>query len=339
MPIVASITKSARTVTSPGDIAEGDPRTRSPRRSRRTGGRCSSTSRSTWSSARRRHRTCQRHGAHAASIPTPTTSRARPRSIAGGRAPAIIVGQRRVLGRARGPRSPRFVEAMRVPCSFNGLGRGCLPADHELAFTRHARPAEDRRRSRGGHRHAARLPPRRSGGSATRRSCTSCDAPESRAAHVATAASPAGDLTAILDAHDRVGRRASAPTTSPGSRSAATPRRPPRRASASCSRPEATRSSPTRVYGELGKRLGARRGRDLRRRRLRVVRGQVRRGVHAGLLARHRSLRVPRQRAGLRDGGAGRPSRRADRRDARRRRRRVLTAWTSTRSSATTCRS
>ena len=27
-------------------------------------------------------------------------------------------------------------EALRVPCYFNGLGRGCLPADHELAFLR-----------------------------------------------------------------------------------------------------------------------------------------------------------------------------------------------------------
>jgi acetolactate synthase-1/2/3 large subunit len=27
-------------------------------------------------------------------------------------------------------------EALRVPCFFNGLGRGCLPADHELAFLR-----------------------------------------------------------------------------------------------------------------------------------------------------------------------------------------------------------
>jgi acetolactate synthase I/II/III large subunit len=30
----------------------------------------------------------------------------------------------------------RAVEELRVPCYFNGLGRGCLPADHELAFLR-----------------------------------------------------------------------------------------------------------------------------------------------------------------------------------------------------------
>jgi thiamine pyrophosphate-dependent acetolactate synthase large subunit-like protein len=30
----------------------------------------------------------------------------------------------------------RCVETLRVPCWFNGLGRGCLPADHPLAFTR-----------------------------------------------------------------------------------------------------------------------------------------------------------------------------------------------------------
>jgi acetolactate synthase-1/2/3 large subunit len=28
------------------------------------------------------------------------------------------------------------VEALRIPCFANGLGRGCLPADHELAFSR-----------------------------------------------------------------------------------------------------------------------------------------------------------------------------------------------------------
>ena len=54
----------------------------------------------------------------------------------------------------------RAAERLQLPCYFNGLGRGCLPADHPLAFTRTRGPAQDRRRPRGGRRHGARLPAR-----------------------------------------------------------------------------------------------------------------------------------------------------------------------------------
>jgi thiamine pyrophosphate-dependent acetolactate synthase large subunit-like protein len=49
--------------------------------------------------------------------------------------PAFIVGSDVYWGGAWEALT-RAVEQLRVPCFFNGLGRGCLPADHELAFLR-----------------------------------------------------------------------------------------------------------------------------------------------------------------------------------------------------------
>src|SRR5258706_744861 len=55
--------------------------------------------------------------------------------IAQAERPAIIVGSD-VYWDGAWDALARAVESLRVPCWFNGLGRGCLPADHELAFTR-----------------------------------------------------------------------------------------------------------------------------------------------------------------------------------------------------------
>ena len=68
--------------------------------------------------------------------PTPTRWRGGAALIANGRAPGVHRRQRRLLGRGVGRSCAAAVEHLRVPCFFNGLGRGCLPADHELAFTR-----------------------------------------------------------------------------------------------------------------------------------------------------------------------------------------------------------
>ncbi len=67
----------------------------------------------------------------------------------------------------------------------------------------------------------------------------------------------------------------------------------------------------------------ARRGGHLRRRRLRQLRGQAGRGPPARLLARHRPVRLPRQRPRLRDRGACRAAVEPDRRAARGRRGRL----------------
>ena len=122
------------------DVGRVDRRARStPRaapRARRTAARRSSTSRSTRSGPvrvelpdRRRRRR------FAARRPTPTRSRGR-RARRRGRAPGAASPAATCTGRT--PRSTlrAFAEAARVPVFVNGMGRGTLPADHELAFSR-----------------------------------------------------------------------------------------------------------------------------------------------------------------------------------------------------------
>jgi acetolactate synthase-1/2/3 large subunit len=55
--------------------------------------------------------------------------------LAGAERPAFIVGSD-VYWAGAWDALGAAAEALRVPCYFNGLGRGCLPADHELAFLR-----------------------------------------------------------------------------------------------------------------------------------------------------------------------------------------------------------
>jgi acetolactate synthase-1/2/3 large subunit len=91
----------------------------------------------------------------------------------------------------------RCVETLRVPTFVNGLGRGCLPADHELAFsrTRSALKSADVVVVVG-----TPLDFRLSFGSfGSAQVVHVVDAAEARAGHATPAVSPAGDLTAILD--------------------------------------------------------------------------------------------------------------------------------------------
>ena len=55
--------------------------------------------------------------------------------VAGAERPAFIVGSD-VYWAGAWDALRACAEELRVPCFFNGLGRGCLPADHELAFLR-----------------------------------------------------------------------------------------------------------------------------------------------------------------------------------------------------------
>jgi acetolactate synthase-1/2/3 large subunit len=92
----------------------------------------------------------------------------------------------------------RAAEALRLPVFANGLGRGCLPADHDLAFAR----------TRGLLKREAdvvlvigtpldfRLG---FGDFGAAKVVHAVDDPARRARHVGTAAAPAGDLGAILD--------------------------------------------------------------------------------------------------------------------------------------------
>ncbi len=174
-------------------------------------------------------------------------------AIAGAVSPAVIVGSD-VYWDGAWEALARFAESMRVPCWFNGLGRGCLPADHELAFTR----------TRGMLKTDAdvvvvigtpldfRLGFGRFGDAKV---VHVVDAPSSRSPHAQgpVVASPAGDLTTILDALAAwSGPRADHESWIARVRDA-------ERAAAAAERPllEAGGDTikPTRVYGELARRL------------------------------------------------------------------------------------
>jgi acetolactate synthase-1/2/3 large subunit len=116
--------------------------------------------------------------------------------VAGASRPAIVAGSD-VWWDGAWESLRRCVEALRVPTFLNGQGRGCLPADHELAFarTRSALKEADVVVVVG-----TPLDFRLSFGSfGTAQVVHIVDDAAQRAGHVATAVSPAGDLSAILD--------------------------------------------------------------------------------------------------------------------------------------------
>ena len=127
--------------------------------------------------------------------------------LAGADRPVIIAGSDVWAGGAI-EELRAAAEALRVPVFANGMGRGALPPGHPLAFARARRPALneadvvavvgtplDFRLGFGEFGEAAVV--------------HVVDAPSQRAAHVTTAASPAGDLRRILAAFaDFTGERA-----------------------------------------------------------------------------------------------------------------------------------
>jgi acetolactate synthase-1/2/3 large subunit len=73
--------------------------------------------------------------APAAVEPDPDAVAAVAALVAGAARPAFVVGGDVWFGRAEDALR-RAAEALRVPVFMNGMGRGCLPADHPLAFAR-----------------------------------------------------------------------------------------------------------------------------------------------------------------------------------------------------------
>ena len=141
-----------------------------------------------------------------------------------GRAPGVHRRQRRLLGRRVGRAARRRRARCGCRASSTASAAACLPADHELAFLAHPRPAEAASRPRGRARHAARLPPRlrplrRRAGRAPRRRRVA------GAPRTSTSPTVAGDLAAdpATALADYGGDRAS--ITRRGSPSCATPRR------------------------------------------------------------------------------------------------------------------
>lgn len=144
------------------------------------------------------------------------------------------------------------VEALGIPTFVNGLGRGCLPADHDLAFsrTRSLLKAEADVVCVVGTPLDFRLSFGRFGDAQV---IHVVDSPEQRAAHVDVAASPAGDLATVLTgfadhAGDRVDHGPWIERLRDAEREALAGDEPLLAADADPIRP-------TRVYGELRRRL------------------------------------------------------------------------------------
>ena len=171
--------------------------------------------------------------------------------LAGAERPAIIAGSD-VYWDGAWDELRAAVDALRVPTFVNGLGRGCLPADHELAFSR----------TRGLVKEKADvvcvigtpLDFRISFGSfGDAEVIHVVDSPDQRASHVTAAASPAGDLRRILAAFaDFGGTRADhepwiAELVDAESAAAAS--------DATLLAADADPIVPTRIYGELQQRL------------------------------------------------------------------------------------
>jgi acetolactate synthase-1/2/3 large subunit len=144
------------------------------------------------------------------------------------------------------------VEALRLPVFANGLGRGCLPSDHELAFSR----------TRGMLKTDAdvvvvvgtpldfRLSFGRFGSAEV---VHLVDSPEQRAGHVATAAAAAGDLrTSLAGLADWVGDRSDHESWIAKLRDAEDAARA---ADEPLLAADAQPILPTRVYGEVRRRL------------------------------------------------------------------------------------
>ncbi len=128
--------------------------------------------------------------------PDPDDVRKAAQLIASAVKPVVIAGSD-VYGGGAADALVAFAEALRVPVFMNGMGRGCIPAAHELAFARSRRLATtgadvvvvvgtplDFRLGFGDF-----------GGA---RVVHIVDAPSQRATHVTPAVSPAGDLGLIL---------------------------------------------------------------------------------------------------------------------------------------------
>jgi acetolactate synthase-1/2/3 large subunit len=171
--------------------------------------------------------------------------------LASAQRPAIIAGSD-VYWDGAWEELQAAVEAMRVPTFVNGLGRGCLPADHELAFSR----------TRGMVKQKADvvcvigtpLDFRISFGSFGEAEVIHVvDSPDQRAGHVTPAASPAGDIGRILAAFaDHTGEQADHEPWIAELVDAEA-------AAAAADDPLLTAASdpivPTRIYGELRRRL------------------------------------------------------------------------------------
>ena len=137
-------------------------RARSTSPSRVSRARSSSRSPSTSSCPRSTSETraCRAPGPRDRPAPDAERSIASPALLAAAERPGRRGGERCLLGRRRGPRSPVSPSAPGLPVFTNGMGRGCLPHDHPMAFQLARGPRASRGRRGPRPRDPARLPAR-----------------------------------------------------------------------------------------------------------------------------------------------------------------------------------
>jgi len=161
--------------------------------------------------------------------------------------PVVIAGSD-VYGGGAAEALVAFAEALRVPVFTNGMGRGCIPADHELAFSR------SRRTALGGADVVVVIGTPLDfrlgfGDFGAAKVVHVVDAPSQRATHVRPAASPAGDLGLILTVlTDYAGPRAN---HEPWLRELRTAEDSARAADADALEADTDPIKPSRIYGEL----------------------------------------------------------------------------------------
>ena len=207
-------------------------------------------------------------------------------------------------GRTPRSRCAAFVEAARVPVFVNGMGRGTLPADHELAFSR-ARslalkeadlvlvagtPLDFRLGfGRFGDAQVVHLVRRARSQVAAHADARRVDGRR-----------PRGDVRGA----GRVGRAAGRARRL--GRAAARRRAGEARGGAAVARRRHDADQARAHLRRAAQAARPRRDRDRRRRRLRLVRGQVRRQLRAGHVPRPGPVRMPRHGTGLRARGRAR---------------------------------
>ena len=129
LPFVSPLTKSAETVKDPALIGDATARADRHRRARCPPARPSSTTRSTSSSWRATPRSRAAPDVPAHGVAEGVEEAAA--LLAGAERPAIMAGTGLYWARGEGELRA-LAEALGIPVFLNGMGRGCLPADHEL---------------------------------------------------------------------------------------------------------------------------------------------------------------------------------------------------------------
>ena len=270
---------------------------------------------------------------------TPTATRWRVAAglLAGAQRPVIMAGTNVWWGHAEAALL-RLAEALRIPVLMNGMARGAVPADHELAFSRARGQGVGGGRRCAGRRRADGFP---AGLRRGVRGQTQPDRGRPRRPERAHPRPVAAELYGDLSAHpDRARRRAGGADHEDWIARAAGRREhraaTPRQAELTDDR---SPLHPMRVYAELKPLLD----RDAivvdRRRRLRFLRGPGDRQLRAGRVAGQRAVRLPWLGPRLRAGRQAGPARPPGGAAAGRRRVRVLAAWSGTRWCATAFRS